>query len=63
MELRLAETQRQAQMDANRRLEEGFERLITMFAERTPERVTNNRSSREVAQRKIVCHQDEIRCK
>jgi len=52
MELRLAETQRQAQMDANRRLEEGFERLITMFAERTPERVTNNRSSREVAQRK-----------
>jgi hypothetical protein len=52
MELRLAETQRQAQMDANRRLEEGFEKLITMFAERTPERVTNNRSSREVAQRK-----------
>ena len=52
MELRLAETQRQAQMDANRRMEEGFERLITMFAERTPEKVTNNRSSREVAQRK-----------
>ncbi|NBO32730.1 MAG: hypothetical protein EBV05_14480, partial [Cyanobacteria bacterium WB6_1B_304] len=52
MELRLAETQRQAQMDANRKMEEGFERLITMFAERTPEKVTNNRSSREVAQRK-----------
>jgi len=38
MELRLAETQRQAQIDANRRMEEGFERLITMFAERTPKK-------------------------
>ena len=48
----LIEVQKQAQIEADRKMEENFEKLITMLADKTPEKVTNNRTSRGEMQRK-----------